>query len=374
MKIFIRFLGLALVVAMTCSSAFAQRTVVDSMINQGRMRTFRVYLPAKFHAPASRPLILHLHGYGSSGAAEQAFSNYLPIADTANFLIVYPDATLDLMGNRGWNVGWPGIGNGAVDDLQFLSTLIDTLHVRYAVDLSRVYASGLSLGGYMCYQLAWKMSNRIAAIASVSGSMYPGQYQICTPPRPIPVMEIHGTADQVIPYNGTVNNINTDTLMSFWVHHDHLIPLAGESTIPVAPSDGTSVMHFVWNAEVSSISCELYRVMGGAHVDWPAAAAPGQFSASSEIWRFFNKYTVAQFASVSAAAIASPSSSIAYPNPCTGVIHSARPGTLTVWDALGRNVMTSAARDLDVSALPNGFYLLRAEHNGVIRTEKLLKQ
>jgi polyhydroxybutyrate depolymerase len=376
-----RFFSFAALVAVLCvstSSIRAQRTVVDSIQNQGFWRTFRVYLPAKYTPGSQRPLILHLHGYGSSAAVEQAFTNYMAVADTANFLIAYPNALPDASGTHGWNVGWPGVGNAVVDDVKFLSTLIDTLHARYTIDLKRVYASGISLGGFMSYQLGWKLSNRIAAIAPVSGSMYPTEYAKCAPPRPIPVMEIHGTADQVIPYNGSAFNIKTDTLMDFWVRHDHCIPMPSATNLPdISKTDGTSTTHFVWTAEVSRVSCELFRVIGGGHVNWPkTAGGAGDFDASTEIWRFFNKYTVGQFAGVAAAAQRRSDEALFYPNPCTEQIHrsASTQGNLSIFDALGREILSSNEATIDLHQLTPGFYTVRADQHGVIRTEKLVKQ
>jgi len=360
------------------SPSLAQSTVVDSIISDGVWRPFRVYLPARYKPGSTRPLILHLHAYGSDNFSAQFNENYMRVADTANFLVAYPDATLD-PNLRGWNVGWPGIGNAGSDDVKFLSAFIDTLHARYSIDLKRVYASGLSLGGFMCYQLAWKLSNKIAAIASVSGSMYPGQFAMCTPPRAIPVMEIHGTADQIIPFNGTSYDVNTDTILNFWVLNDRCLSLPSVTNLPdVDPNDGSNVVHYVWSAEVQSITCELYKVINGPHIDWPSrhSGSNHDFDASSTIWQFFSRYTLGEFSVVKPPLEMTRAESIVFPNPCTQSIHrsDAYPGGLKIFDALGREVMSSNAREINVAHLPSGFYVVRAELHGLTRTEKLLKK
>ena len=252
------------------------------------MRHYNLYLPKNFITGSSRPLIIHLHGYGLNAALEQSYTNYMPIADTAGFLVVYPQGLMDANQKQYWNAGIPVLPT-TPDDVAFISDLIDALHIRNNIDRSHVYASGLSNGGYMCYQLAWKLSNKIAAIASVSGSMAPLEFAKCKPVNEVPVMEIHGTADNVIPYTKSPGTTDIDTLLSFWVLADHCIPLPGITNMPdVDPSDRTTVIHYQWSAELKNTSCELYKIIGGAHVNWPGAGFGnnGDFSASSAIWNF----------------------------------------------------------------------------------------
>ncbi len=370
---------LVVLLSIQASPALAQTTVVDSIMSDGVWRPYRVYIPSKYHRGSARPLLVHLHAFTSNGLSAQYYENYMPVADTANFLVAYPDATLDGNGLRAWNTGWPGVGNPATDDVKFLSALIDTLAARYSIDLTRVYASGLSLGGFMCYQLAWKLSNRIAAIASVSGSMHPSQFAVCTPPRAIPVMEIHGTADKLISYDGTMYNVNADTLMKFWVENDNcLLPPSITNLPDVDPKDGSTVVHYVWSAEVESITCEIYKVINGPHVDWPGkhSGANRDFDASTAIWQFFSRYTLGQFQAVKPEPGASRTESIFYPNPCTQTIHrsSAFQGGVKIFDALGRDVVSSHAQDINVASLPPGLYIVRAEIHGQLRTGKMLKQ
>src|ERR1035437_4204946 len=99
----------------------AQTTVIDSIISGGIYRNYRIYIPAAYTGTTARPLVFDLHGYTSSASAEQSYSNFMPIADTANILMVYPNGTL-LSGQPYWNAGFgPG-----VNDIQFISNLIDT--------------------------------------------------------------------------------------------------------------------------------------------------------------------------------------------------------------------------------------------------------
>jgi polyhydroxybutyrate depolymerase len=356
-------------------TSVAQTTVIDSMVSGGIMRYYHVYIPKNYVTGSSRPLIMYFHGYGSNASIEQAYSNFMPVADTAGFFIVYPEGLKDGNGNQYWNAGIPGIPT-TPDDVAFVSSLIDALHLRYNINTSKVYATGLSNGGYMSYRLAWKLSDKIAAIASVSGSMSPADFAICTPPRPIPIMEIHGTADQTVSYTGSAIATDIDTLMRFWVHNDHCIPISDPLAVPdLDPNDGSNVIHFEWVPELQNMSVELYRITGGGHVDWPGAGTGNNmdFSASPTIWQFFNRFQLSS--SGVKEKETGPYSFDFYPNPCSDIIHipSNTNGIVTIFDLTGRKMLTSKEKNIDLIAVPSGFYFLEFEGDGIRSIEKLVK-
>jgi polyhydroxybutyrate depolymerase len=350
------------------------QTVTDSMTSGGIMRHYHVYIPKNYLPGSSRPLIIYFHGYSSNATTEQPYSNFMSVADTAGFLVVYPEGTVDSHGNQYWNAGIPGLPT-TPDDVGFTSELINKLHNQYNINIRMVYATGLSNGGYMSYRLAWKLSDKIAAIASVSGSMSPADFAICNPPRPIPIMEIHGTADQTVPY--TTSNIGTDidSLMRFWVTIDHCLPISDPIAVPdIDKIDGTTVTHFQWTPELLNESVELYRINGGVHVDWPGAGIGnnGDFSASPTIWQFFNRFQLSQS---DVKEDQTSSSCNFYPNPCNGIIHITNNdnGIATIYDMTGRKILASKEKNIDVSGLPAGCYVLEFEEGGVRLTKKLLK-
>jgi polyhydroxybutyrate depolymerase len=370
-----RLLFLVAFLGIFAQSAYAQKTLSDSILSGGIMRHYHIYIPKNYISGSARPLIIHLHGYSSNATIEQLFTNYMPVADTAGFLVVYPEGVKDNNGYQYWNAGIPGIPNNTPDDVAFISELIDSLHLRYHINRNQVYASGLSNGGYMCYQLAWKLSNKIAAIASVSGSMAPLEFAKCTPERPIPIMEIHGTADSVVHYLGSSIATNIDSLLRFWVLAGHCFPISDPIRLPdIDPNDGSNVTHFQWSAELLNISCELYRVDGGAHVDWPGAGNGNNmdFSASPTIWQFFNRFQLSQ---ASVKEIALSSSFSFYPNPCSSVVHisSELPGTVTITDLVGRTLLISREKNIDVTGLISGYYQVSYESNGILRSGNLIK-
>jgi polyhydroxybutyrate depolymerase len=152
--------------------AQSQTLVVDSIFTGGIYRNYRLYIPAIYTGASARPLIINMHGYTSNAIQQQLYSNFGPIADTANFLMVYPNGTSS-GGSQFWNAGISPLG---VNDISFLSNLIDSLKAQYNIDLNRVYSTGMSNGGFMSHTLACELSNRITAIASVTGSIFVSQY------------------------------------------------------------------------------------------------------------------------------------------------------------------------------------------------------
>ncbi|HPI09028.1 MAG TPA: PHB depolymerase family esterase, partial [Saprospiraceae bacterium] len=174
----------------------AQTTLTGTIQSGGLTREYRLYKPAVYNGSTAVPLVINMHGYSSNNLEQEFYGDFRGIADTANFLIVHPNGTLDNQGQRFWNA----FGTGSnVDDVGFISDLIDTLSAAYNIDPQRIYATGMSNGGFMSYSLACELNERIAAIASVTGSMAPIKLASCNPQRPVPVMEIHGTADGVVP-------------------------------------------------------------------------------------------------------------------------------------------------------------------------------
>ena len=189
--------------------AFSQQTITASITHGGLQRDYILYVPANYTGTTAVPLLFNFHGYTSNATEQMWYGDFRAIADTAGFLIVHPEGKLDGSGNTHFNVGW---GGSSINDVGFTSALIDSLLLDYSIDEDRVYSTGMSNGGFMSYQLACELSDRIAAIASVTGSMNMGWFNSCNPNHPMPIMEIHGTADGNVPY-ATIPSI-----MDFWAN------------------------------------------------------------------------------------------------------------------------------------------------------------
>jgi polyhydroxybutyrate depolymerase len=295
MKSLIFFL---LVACMNIYSVEAQMTLQESFVFEGKSRTYRIYFPANYIQGSVRPVIFHFHGYSQTAANEQSFSKWMPVADTAGFLVVYPNGLMDPFhsNNQYWNVGWSWLPK--TNDIGFVSALIDTVHARHNTDTQRVYASGMSNGGFMAFLLGANLSNKIAAVASVSGGIVPSVYDTLVPKRPIPTLAIHGTADNLVPYNGSGGmfaSVPVDSVFAFWGLHNQCTPEVDTTYLPnLATGDGSTVVLFEFKNESCLYDSRLYRIVGGGHVDWPGSSVPGNqdINACSEIWNFFNTYTL----------------------------------------------------------------------------------
>lgn len=283
-----------LLFCLAAASLLPAQTTVNSTIQSGGLtRDYLLYVPAIYNGSTPVPLVLNLHGYTSNNLQQEFYGDFRPIADTANFLVVHPNGTMDPNGNRFWNTFNSG---SPVDDVAFLSALIDTLQAAYNIDPNRIYSTGMSNGGFMSYTLACELNDRIAAIASVTGSMTTTNLAACQPGRPVPVMEIHGTADGTVPYNGGNGFVPIPSLVAAWVAFNHANPTPTVTMVPnTNTTDGATAEHYVYSGGDNGSTVEHYKIIGGAHT-WPGTAftiggvTDQDFSASKEIWRFFSQY------------------------------------------------------------------------------------
>jgi polyhydroxybutyrate depolymerase len=268
-----------------CSAArtqtgFPDGTSVHTMAFGGVNRSYRVYHPAGLAAAA--PLVVMLHGV--SGSGEQAENSYGwdPLADSAKFVVAYPDGV-----ERAWNghgcCGQPAREN--IDDVGFITAMVGEISATLTIDKSRVYAAGMSNGGIMSYALACN-SGIFAAIGADSAT----QTDPCPAPHPTSVIHIHGTADRLVPYNGGqgasfVNGPSIADVNAFWRNVDHCGPPDIATNAPVTNSTATCAD----NRNVVLITIE------GARHQWPdgSTALEGAdptshaLNATQTIWQFF---------------------------------------------------------------------------------------
>jgi polyhydroxybutyrate depolymerase len=360
--------------------AKAQTTVEGSFVWDGIERTYRIYIPANYDPAAAVPLLFNLHGYGSNNLEQEVYGDFRPIADTAGFIIAHPNGAVDFTGNRSWNT----FGFTSVDDVGFLSALIDTISSSYNIDPERIYSTGMSNGGFMSYDLACFLSDRIAAVASVTGSMILSRFDICDPQHPMPVMQIHGTADATVPYNGNQLFAHIDTLVNYWVNFNNCNPVPEIIEVPdIDPDDGCTAEQHIFSDGENGSSVEFFKVLGGGH-SWPGAPVNlnitnMDFSASEEIWRFVSQFTLDGMFTSTQDRLAQSQDFVAFPNPSDGLF------TLSFMDNLPKTIMVtntfgqvieqheSTNKNLQVNLLQKGIYLITViQQNGLITTQKVV--
>lgn len=371
MKSLFRRGGLLLALLLPALTGRAQTTVLDSIRSGGLWRSYRLYVPAGLPAGTPVPLLLNLHGYSSNAFEQENYGDFRPIADTAHFLVVHPNGSVNA-GNRFWNA----FGQAAPNDVAFLAALIDTISAQYAVDADRVYSTGMSNGGFMSYELACQLSGRIAAIASVTGTMAVPRINACRPTHPMPVLEIHGTADGTVPYNGTALFAGIPQVLDYWVQFNQCDTVPVVTAVPNrVTTDNCTAERLVWSNGRHGVPVEHYRILGGGHT-WPGSpfiigVTNQDIRASVEVWRFLRRYRLSGL--VTATAPEPPAIDLTLtPNPAdaggwvtvrTG--QPLRPAQLSATDVLGRSLPLTATAEadgtvrLDVRAWPAGVYVLR---------------
>ncbi len=351
------------------SIGFSQQTINGSIQHDGIQRDYILYVPANYSGDDPVPLVFNFHGYTSNAGAQMGYGDFRTIADTAGFIIAHPQGTL-FAGNTHWNVGGWTIGS-TVDDVGFTEALIDDLANSYNIDLNRVYSTGMSNGGYMSFLLACQLSDRIAAIASVTGSMTPQTFDNCNPLHPTPVMQIHGTDDSVVPYNGEIWTKPVQEAIDYWVTYNNCDPTP--TITPMADidiTDGSTVEHIVYSGGDNTSTTEHFKVTGGDHT-WPGTTLnfPGtnqDINASLEIWKFFSRYDI-NGAITNLEDVENQPSIKIYPNPTNSVInleHNIENAIeFEIVSLLGISVMsgtlTSPQQVIDMSGLAKEIYFLK---------------
>ena len=153
----------------TLNVSNAQGYISETIQHDGLIREYSIYVPASYDATTNFPLLFNLHGGGGTNSVWQASSDMRPIAETADFILVYPQARPDPSDGNSFN--WIPKVPGTFDDGPFFSSLIDTIASNYQIDQNKIYACGYSLGGDMTFELGCKLNNRIAAITPVARTM-----------------------------------------------------------------------------------------------------------------------------------------------------------------------------------------------------------
>ena len=349
-------------------SISAQQTINGSIMHDGIQRDYILYIPAIYDGNQDVPLVLNFHGLGSNANEQMFYGDFRDIADTEGFVLVHPQGTT-LNGSQYWNVGSPG--SSSVDDVGFIEALIDELGNLYAINLDRVYATGMSNGGYMSLLLACQLSEKIAAVASVTGSMTPETYDACNAQHPIPILQIHGTSDSDVPYNGVWWSRSIEDVISYWVSYNNCDTNPTIMSFPdIDPLDGSTVDHFVYSDGDNGVTTEHMKVIGGNHT-WPGSAfdLPGlntnqDINASMEIWQFFSRFDINGQLSFNEF---DNRQVVIYPNPTSSKINLSLNFSddlnYELFNATGNKLIfgtiKSSNQEIDLSNLPPNVYFLK---------------
>ena len=261
-----------------CGTPAAAGTRTITPVLAGHVREVRVHLPAGYSPDRPVPVLLNLHGSGSTAAKQESQTGLDGTADAHGFLVAYPQGIRASGTGFGWNIpGTPTFTSSGPDDTGFLSGLITVLRHEFCVDPTRVYASGFSGGARMVSQLACTPGVRLAGIVAAGGLRAPSP---CHPAYPLAVLAFHGTADQSNPFNGHGQSYWTygvPEAAARWAGTDGC-PARAHTSRPYPEVTLTDYQGCAGGAEVS-----LYALTGKGH-RWPAAS--GAFQPNEIAWRF----------------------------------------------------------------------------------------
>jgi polyhydroxybutyrate depolymerase len=254
-------------------------------LSSNHSRTAWIHLPP---APAGKPLplVIAFHFAGGTGREMEAAIGLSPLADREGFVVLYPNAVSP---SHFWALKQRDQG----DDLAITNNLLDHVEATVCIDPTRVYATGVSNGGGMAARAGCALSDRIVAIAPVAGG-YRG-LDPCKPDRPVSVLEIHGTADTVVPYNGrgASHAGSVPAYLAYWTRRDRCPRGAVRSNRP------RGVVQLDWRNCSQHTAVRHLKLAGTTH-GWPGSESglprrdPTGISTDREVWRFFRGRTLTE--------------------------------------------------------------------------------
>lgn len=281
----------ALIVAAAMSiNAGGQEPSRHSIRHQGMVRTYWLHIPESLSEQA--PLVFVLHGYG--GSAEGYLPEMLNTADRHGFAVCYPQGAKDGQGKNCWNVGYPFQKGLKTDDVEFICDLASHLQKKHGFSKENTFLSGMSNGGEMCYLMALLRPNEFGAYAPIAGLTMEWFYKKYPPSQAVPLMEVHGTRDDISSWEGDPSNsggwgeyISVPHAVGIWAAEARCthtkteeLPLLRNKVLLHRHLGGTQA----WKGG-PEVEVRLYEVIEGGH-SW----ALEDMDTCEEIWKFFSIY------------------------------------------------------------------------------------
>lgn len=256
----------------------SQKGKIETQISvNGVFRDYLIHIPDGYTGEEPVPLVLVFHGFGGNMNASYAHSEFHALAEQENFIVVHPNG----LSNR-----WNAVTTSNNADVSFVEELIDQLQQEFRIDASKIYSVGMSNGGYLSFLLACELSDKIAAIASVTGLMFDDVLNNCQPNRPIPILQIHGTKDGVVRYSKVNSSLN------FWLRHNETDLTPRVQLLPnLDEQDGSTVQRFTYANGKQNVEVQHLKIINGGH-SWPGYEGNMDIDASEEAWRFLSQYSL----------------------------------------------------------------------------------
>ena len=274
----------AVLLALGVLPCHAGRYVEDSVKVDGYQRQLVMYLPDGLQPDA--PLVFILHGYGAGIWRENPM---LAAADRHGFAVCLPQGLKDPQGEPSWNVGYPFQQGWKVDDVKALCHMAHYVQKHYRLSRQNTFLTGMSNGGEMCYLMAYSNQSTFKAVAPIAGLTMAWIYEQMEAPRPIPLMEIHGTEDRVSEWMGDMENkggwgayLPVPLAIGYWIAKNRC---SNEQVENVQGNEGHLIIKHRYSSPTTGCDVWLYEVVGGVH-SW----FTNDIDTGEEVWQFFSHY------------------------------------------------------------------------------------
>ena len=246
-----------------------------TVIHEGLEREYIIHVPSNINQDS--PLVVVIHGYTSSAEIIMTYSGMNDIANREGFIAVYPQGTVGRDGNTFFKVGYDFHSDSTVDDVSFIRYLVNSLTQEFNLTRQKAFATGMSNGGDMAYLLACTSSDLFKAVASVTGVMMKQTMDNCELDNPVPIFEIHGTADDISFFDGDINNLTgwgayygLPETIDFFVEKYQLAQKSEELILSKDEGASNDIFFERYWTEGDETEVWMYRIEGGGHI-WPGA-------------------------------------------------------------------------------------------------------
>jgi polyhydroxybutyrate depolymerase len=390
------------------------QTLIKQITVGSFVRDYRLYVPPVYDGFYPVPLVINLHGKTSSASQHDAMCKMNLIADTANFILIHPNGYPNSKNVREW---WTTTSPTGIDDIAFIDALINDVVSQYNIDLNRVYIVGFSNGAFMTYTLASQLSHRIAAICANAGGMTFPLLNALGTVHPMPLLNMHGTADPLVPFTGTAQYPSADSLVKRFASFNGCNMTPTTTAIPNTNlTDNSTADRKVYSGGLLGSTVEFITIYGGQH-SWPGTntnvrgVTCRDFNAGVEAWKFFSRFSLDQFGGGFLAPINNNSlvegisnetktnSSLtrlsklesislnAYPNPCNNELKINIPRNIninmnevSVYNVYGVKmpifVFSIEDEELNIvtTSWPDGIYYMKISSKNLIGHQKIVKK
>ena len=264
-------------------SVSAGTTARRTLRSGGRTREYLLHVPRGYRSEVPAPVVLVAHGHGGSAARMAGTLGFDALADRDGVIVAYPQGLVGPDGLSGWST-FGRRADARVDDVRFVRDLLDRLQTDLCIDPARVSITGVSNGGGLANLTACRMADRVTAAAPVAGAFYPIPGG-CAPSRAVPMLEIHGTADALVPYRGN-RRLGFPPILEYaaqWARRD------GCASGPTTVRRDASVTMQEWTACADNAVVQHVAVAGARH-GWPGRSDRSGFDATTAVWEFFRDH------------------------------------------------------------------------------------